>query len=105
MTIIYNKHVTNYLNNLVDLLYKQDYFGMKDSAYNYVDWLFERIEKDIHTRPAKKAPEYFSKYGKNLSYLSIKKNMQTTWYVFFNHEDDLFYIRYISNNHMIGQYL
>lgn len=105
MKIRFNNNVTEYLNELVTLLYLQGYFGMKDSAYAYVNWLIERIKKDIHTKPAKKAPEYFSKYGKNLSYISIKKNTQTTWYVFFNHEDDLFYIRYISNNHLIAHYL
>jgi hypothetical protein len=105
MNVIYHKQVVNYLNELVDTLYEQNYFGFKESAYNYVNWILNRIENNIAISPHKKAPEYFSKYGKNLYYINIKKNSQTTWYVFFNHETDLFHVHYISNNHMIAKYL
>ena len=105
MKVIYHKQVVIYLNELVDVLYKKDYFGFKESAYDYVDWILDRIENNIAVLPSKTAPEYFAKYGKNLSYISLKKNSQTTWYVFFNHEADLYHVRYISNNHVIAQYL
>jgi hypothetical protein len=105
MKIIYNKKVIKYLNELVDVLYEQEYFGFKESAYDYVDWILDRINENITKALAKKAPVYFSKYGDNLVYISLKRNRQTIWYVFFNREDDLFYIRYISNNHTIAQHL
>jgi hypothetical protein len=104
MKIIYHEQVVDCLNELVDILYAREYFGFKESAYNYVDWILDRVAEDIVKIPAKKAPGYFSKYGDNLVYISLKRNAQTTWYIFFNHEGDLFYIRYISNNHMIAQY-
>lgn len=93
------------MNDLVHILYEQNYFGFKEAAYDYVKWIFDEIEKNIATAPHKKAPEYFSKYGKNLYYIKLKKNTQTMWYVFFNHEADLYHVRYISNNHMIAKYL
>ena len=105
MKVIYHKQVVIYLNELVDVLYQQNYFGFKKSAYDYVDWIFDRINDNIAVSPAKEAPKYFSKYGKNLSYISLKRNSQTTWYVFFNREADLFHVCYISNNHVIAQYL
>ena len=105
MKIIYHRQVVIYLNELVDLLYEQNYFGFKESAYDYVDWIFDRIESKIAVSSAKAAPKHFSKYGKNLLYISLKRNSKTTWYVFFNYEEDLFHIRYISNNQMIAQYL
>jgi hypothetical protein len=105
MKIIYHKQVIDCLNELVDILYEQNYFGFKESAYDYVDWIFNRIENNIAVLPPKAAPEYFSKYGKNLYYISLKKNNQTTWYIFFHHETDLFHVRYISNNHVIAKYL
>jgi hypothetical protein len=37
MKIIYHRQVIEYLNELVDILYEQNYFGYKESAYNYVD--------------------------------------------------------------------
>ena len=105
MKIIYHKQVVIYLNELVDVLYEQNYFGFKESTYDYVDWIFDRVERNIHTVPSKTAPEYFSKYGNNLSYISLKRNSQTTWYVFFNREADLFQVRFISNNHLVAKYL
>ena len=63
MKIIYHKQVIEYLNELVDILYKQKYFGYKESAYNYVDWILDRITILISTMPAKKAPKFFNKYG------------------------------------------
>lgn len=105
MKIIYHKQVVKYLNELVDILHEQNYFGFIESAYDYVDWIFDRIESNIAVLPAKKAPDYFSKYGKDLSYISLKRNTNTTWYVFFNYESDLFHVRYISNNHIVAKYL
>ena len=60
------------------MFYEQNYFGFKESAYDYVDWIFDRIESNIHAILSKTAPEYFSKYGNNLSYISLKRNSQTT---------------------------
>ena len=105
MKVIYHKQVVVYLNELVDVLFEQNYFGFKESARDYVDWILDRIEDNIAVSPSKPAPKYFSKYGKNLFYISLKRNSQTTWYVFFNREADLFQVCLISNNHLIVQYL
>jgi hypothetical protein len=40
-----------------------------------------------------------------MSYAVFKKNNNTSWYVFFNYEDDIYYVRYIGNNHTCAQYL
>ena len=105
MKVIFHEKVVIYLNELVDILYECNYFGFKESAYDYVDWILDRIESNISVSPSKTAPEYFSKFGKNLSYFSLKRNPNTTWYVFFKHEADLYHVYYISNNHVIAQYL
>jgi hypothetical protein len=78
MKIIYHEQVIKYLNELVDVLYKQGYFGFKESAYDYVNWILDRITEDIFTMPAKTAPEYFSKYGESLVYIRLKRNAHTT---------------------------
>lgn len=48
-------------------------------------------------------------YGKDLYYATFKKNKHTQWYVFFNvyekKEETIYLVRYISNNHVISQYL
>jgi len=70
----YHKQVVVYLNELVDVLYERNYFGFKESAYDYVDWILDRIESNIAVSPSKTAPEHFSKYGKSLLYQFEKKH-------------------------------
>lgn len=53
----------------------------------------------------KKAPLYFNKYGKDLYYIKCRKNYHTTWYVFFKAFDGTYLVTFISNNHVISQYL
>jgi hypothetical protein len=105
MKVIYNKEVDEYLRELVEILYDNGYLGFKDYAYQYVDSLIDEIKETIHIKLKKTAPDYFSKYGKGLYYSVFKKNNNTVWYVFFNYENDAYYIRYIGNNHNISQYL
>lgn len=50
MEVIYHKNVADYLNELVDILYDKEYFGFKESAYDYVDWIFEQIESSINRK-------------------------------------------------------
>lgn len=104
--IILDEKVVGYLNDLVDILYAEEYFGHKESAYDYVGWIFDKIEDDILTMPSKPAPPHFSIYGKDLYYCVFKRNNNTQWYVFFNQylDDDIFLIRYIGNNHNCAKY-
>jgi hypothetical protein len=103
--VLYSKDVEEYLRELIEILYGKGYFGFKEAAYQYVDTLVDEIDATISIKPSKSAPEYFSKYGKELLYVAFPKNRNTTWYVFFNVEDGVYFIRYIGNNHVISQYL
>lgn len=105
MKIVYSKDVINFLADLIEILYYEDYFGFKDSAKTYVEDLIFEIEENITVERFKFAPSYFDRYGKNLYYISCRKSKHTTWYVFFNYVDDIVYVRFIGNNHNIGQYL
>ena len=105
MTVKFSIETIDYLSDLIEILYDNEYFGFKDLAKMYVEGLVLEINATLATKPKKKAPSYFSKYGKHLAYATFKKNNNTQWYVFFNHEDDIYYIRYIGNNHTCAQYL
>ncbi|MDL2213747.1 hypothetical protein LJC21_01760 [Bacteroides sp. OttesenSCG-928-E20] len=105
MEVIYHKDVAEYLNELVDVLYHKEYFGFKDAAYDYVDWIFEQIESSIHKMHKKVAPKYFDRYGQRLFYVVYKRNAHTSWYVFFQKQEDTYLIRYIGNNHNCAQYI
>jgi hypothetical protein len=94
---------------LIEILYKEEYFGFKDSAIQYVESLIIEIRDNLSACPKHIAPEYFSKYGEKLLYTSFRKNKTTQWYVFFNkyqENDEIIYlVRYLSNNHMIAHLL
>ena len=105
MKVIYHKNVAEYLNELIAVLYDNEYFGFKESAYDYVDWIFEQIESSINRKVSKPAPKYFCKYSAGLSYVVYKRNSNTSWYVFFQKQEDTYYIFYIGNNYNCAQHL
>lgn len=105
MTVIFSPEASEYLADLIEVLYNNDYLGFKDSAKKYVEGLAIDIKTSIHRKSKKKAPSYFNRYGKGMYYSVFKKNNNTSWYVFFHYEDDIYYIRYIGNNHTCSQYL
>jgi len=106
MRISYTKPVITYLNDLVDILYNKRYFSYEESAMEYVTELVQNMETTIHLKRKRKAPSYFSRYGKDLWYVSYPRSKQTTWYFFFSrHADDNYVIRYITNNHVEGHLL
>ncbi|MCD8166847.1 MAG: hypothetical protein LUE93_12470, partial [Bacteroides sp.] len=103
MKIIYPKAVNLYLKELIKILYQKEYFGYHESARDYVLSLRREVEATIHIRQKRKAPSYFSRYGKDLWYVSYPRSKQTTWYFFFTHHaEDVYVIRYITNNHVEG---
>jgi len=85
------------------------YFGFIDTAIKYSDKLFDEIKDELPNKHKKKAPENFDRYGKGMFYAIFKKNKNTSWYVFFNIyetiDDTIYFVRYISNNHIVAQYL
>lgn len=97
--VIFDEAVEIHLNELINILYEKKYFGFKETAYDYVEWIIDSIENDIDKTPYKVAPKYFKKYGIDLYYSIFKRNANTQWYVFFNYENGVCYIRYIGNNH------
>ena len=100
-----------YLSDLIRILFEDEYFSFEDNAIAYVTDLVSEIETDLPFKTRKPAPNYFVRYGENMFYSSFRKNRETTWYVFYtihhNKEQNstTFLIRYISNNHVIGQHL
>ena len=100
----FHEEVEIFFDELTEILFDKEYFGFKDSAKLYVTELVQEIIRTIHNKHKRIAPEYFSKYSLNLQYTAYKRN-KTTWYVFFHFANNTYYIRYIGNNHNVGQYL
>ena len=109
MRVILLPEVLNYLEELVEVLYEKGYFSFENSSLSYVVELYDEIIANLPSKLHKNAPKYFDKYGKDMKYAGFRKNKQTMWYVFFKtykqNGENVYMVRYISNNHVIAQYL
>ena len=109
MKIIYVKKVRVYFENLIPKLHDLGYFSFSETAKKYVDEIFAETEEQLPVQRHRIAPEYFEKYGKAMKYIVIRKNKNTHWYIFFqtaqNDGETIYKVRYVSNNHVIAQYL
>jgi len=102
--IKYHKNVLQYLDELTDILIEKEYFSFYEYSVRYIEDLVDFVKKNIETKPHKPAPVHFSKYGNNLFYITYNRNKQTTWYIFFQKKDSHYFIRYITNSHVEGQF-
>jgi len=109
MRIIFLPEILESFNELTTILYEKEYFGFEESAIRYVDDLLIEIQTTISIRQKKIAPLYFDRYGTDMSYITIKKNKNTQWYIFFTvyqyKEETVYLVRHINNNHVVAQFL
>ncbi|NLL27847.1 MAG: hypothetical protein GX259_03550 [Bacteroidales bacterium] len=45
--IRYKEDVTSFMNELIDILYENEYFGIKDKSIEFVSDLYDKIEDAI----------------------------------------------------------
>jgi pyoverdine/dityrosine biosynthesis protein Dit1 len=95
--LIYTPHVIDYLDDLVRVLYKKEYFGFIETAEDYVSNIYDAIPERIKLSKHQKTPKSLKYKGSN--YIFYKANARTTWYIFFEKQDDNFLITGILNNH------
>lgn len=104
ITILYKPEVVSYINGLVYKLYEKEYFGFLESALSYKNKLLDFIENNISTFPRKLTPLANVHLGSY--YMFYLSNKRTTWYIFFEKENNTFLVTYISNNHSaISKYM
>jgi hypothetical protein len=107
--VLATPEVQAYMQRLVQILYVNGYFSFEDTARKYVKGLYNDIQTTLPIRLHKPAPKHFDKYGEDLHYATFNKSNKTTWYAFFTkHQQDegiIYLVRYISNNHVAGQFL
>lgn len=95
--IIITPKVIDYLDDLVRVLYKEEYFGFIESAEGYVIKIYDAIDENIKLSTHKLTPQKLKYLGSN--YIFYKSNNRTTWFVFFEKEDNKYLITSILNNH------
>jgi hypothetical protein len=95
--IIFETRVLEYLDELVYTLFKKEYFSYSENAKRYVDKIVDFIILEISNFPHKLTPKPLQYLGSN--YIFYKANAHTTWYVFFEKQNNSFLITGIINNH------
>jgi len=94
--IVYTLEAEKYLKELIDVLFENEYFSFRDDSVEYVLKIRDYVRQNI-TYPAKKTPIKFREHGEK--YMFYKANNNTTWYIFFNQDEQRFVVKFITNNH------
>jgi hypothetical protein len=92
--IILSEASINRLNELIRVLFDEEYFGFVETAIDYALKIYEFI-KTIPNRSHRltKNPHY------GTFYCRYKANNRTDWYILFDKENDQYLIKNIINNH------
>ncbi len=102
--VFYKPEVEKFINELVFILYKEDYFSFLENAIEYKDKLIDFIENNIQSFPFRFSPLPLYSFGSK--YIFYRSNSRTTWYVFFEQKDNKYLITYVTNNHSeLSKYL
>lgn len=92
--VIIHQSVIDKLNALVEILFEKNYFYIEDNAKEYVYLIYTFINE------IPKKHHRLSRNTKNGKYFcSYKPNKNTTWYVTFDVEEDIYLINNFTNNH------
>lgn len=100
----FHKNVLYYLAELSDILIDKGYFSFYETSAEYIEDIVKFILEKIESVSHKTAPNHFSEFGRNLFYITYPRNKRTTWYILFEKSSGYYLIRYITNNHVSGQY-
>ena len=97
VNINYRTEVETYLNELIFILFKENYFSYLENSILYKDKIIDFVENNITTFPSRKTPTELKNFGSN--YIFYKSNQRTTWYIFFENKNNNFLITNIINSH------
>jgi hypothetical protein len=92
--VIIKPEVVDFLADLMNVLYKEEYFGFFESSLDYVDKIIEFINQIPTLKYKSTIKKDFGKY-----YCTYKANKKTSWYVLFDIETDIYLVKLITNNH------
>ena len=100
----YSPNVLFELEELFVVLIDKGYFSYYEQANDYVSGLINYIDNNISSLPKYRAPDNFKVYGASLHYIFYRRSQHTTWYIMFEIIGDTYYIKHITNNHVVGHF-
>ncbi|MBX2965409.1 MAG: hypothetical protein KF845_04625 [Cyclobacteriaceae bacterium] len=94
INVIYKPEIENYINELVYVLYQEQYFDNLENAIRYKDKIIDFIEGSIANFPYKQTP--LPLHSLSSKYIFYNSNRKTTWYIFFEKENGTYpdYVHY-----------
>lgn len=95
--VIFKNEVLLYLDELIYLLFEEEYFSYPENALIYVNKIVDFTINEIAAFPHKQTPIKLKNYGSN--YIFYKSNPRTTWYIFFEKFQNKILVTGILNNH------
>ena len=95
--VVFTPHVIDFLDDLVRVLYKKEYFGFIETAEEYVLKIYDAVPENIKLSTHRLTPKNLKYLGSN--YIFYKSNNRTTWYIFFEKKNQNYLITGIINNH------
>jgi hypothetical protein len=95
--VVFTPHVIDFLDDLVRVLYKKEYFGFIETAEEYVLKIYDAVPENIKLSTHKVSLKNLKHLGSN--YIFYKANNRTTWYIFFEKRNQNYLITGIINNH------
>lgn len=95
--VIFKDELLFYFDELIFILFRQEYFSNEENATRYVDKIVDFIILEINSFPHKLTPQKLQYLGSH--YIFYQANNRTTWYVFFEKKNQNYLITGIINNH------
>ena len=95
--IIFTAEFDKIIEELLFILYEEEYFGFIHDAQKYVSKIYNFIEEKIETYPIKNTPPELIHHGEK--YIRYKANEHTTWYIFFSQTKQYYFVKFITNSH------
>jgi hypothetical protein len=92
--IIITQAAEERLTELIQVLYKEEYFGFLESCEDYVNKIYDFIATLPQRQPYTTKNNRFGN-----SYSRYKANQHTTWYIIFESDGESYLIKNIVNNH------
>ncbi len=95
--VVFTQNIIAYLDDLVQVLYKKEYFGFIESAEKYVGAIYDSVPEKLKGTKHKSSPKKLKHLGSK--YIFYKANSRTVWYVFFENKENKYLITGITNSH------
>ena len=83
--VISKPEVSDYIIDLINVLYEKEYFGFFESSIEYADKILDFIA-DIPNQKRRLTKN--KRFG--LYYCKYKHNSKTSWYIIFDIENDVY---------------